>query len=77
MVIDAAGATKREGFMPTDAEKIIAAQKAIAHVLQRMSVSEPLRHEIGFGTQSYVLLTEAAAALFDEPLEQVREHFKG
>jgi hypothetical protein len=63
--------------MLTDAEKIDAAKKAIAHLLKRMNASEPLRHEIGFGSQSYVLLTEAAAALFDEPIERIQEHFKG
>ena len=58
-------------------EAILESQKAVAHVLQRMNESEPLRHEIGFGTQSYELLTRAAAALFGEPIEQVRSHFKG
>lgn len=63
--------------MLTDEEKIVAAQKAVGHVLQRMNEDEQTRYQIGFGTQSYVLLTEAAAALFDEPIEKVREHYKG
>lgn len=56
---------------------ILESQKAVAHVLQRMNGSEPLRREIGFGTESYELLTTAAAALFEEPVEKVREQFRG
>jgi hypothetical protein len=52
-------------------------QKAVAHLLQRMNASDALRREIGFGTQSYELLTSAAASLFIEPIEHVLKHFKG
>jgi hypothetical protein len=54
-----------------------AAQKAVAHLLKQMNANESLRREIGFGTQSYELLTDAAAKLFDEPVENVRSHYKG
>ena len=56
---------------------IESAQKAVAHLLTRMNNSEPLRREIGFGTESYELLTSAAAELFCEPIEKVREFYKG
>lgn len=61
----------------TDTAKIEAAQKALAHILKQMNTNPALRHEIGFGTQSYELLTEAAATLFDEPIGIVRAHYKG
>jgi hypothetical protein len=61
----------------TDAEKIEKEQRAVAHVLNRIREDEGTRRQIGFGTQSFELLTEAAAALFDEPVEGVREHFGG
>lgn len=77
MAIAAVSVMKREACMPTNEEKIVAAQKAVSHLLQRMNEDEQTRYQIGFGTQSYVLLTEAAAALFDEPIEKVREHYKG
>lgn len=63
--------------MATEEEKIELSKKAVSHVLNRIRDDEATRYQIGFGTQSFVLLTEAAAALFDEPVEKVREHFMG
>lgn len=81
MNVHAAAKTTERGIKTmTDEQKSDAmtkSQKAISHLLNRMKAHEPLRREIGFGTQSYELLTEAAAALFEEPIEQVKAHFKG
>lgn len=63
--------------MTTDAEKIEAAQKAVSHVLKRMNADAELRYRIGSGTESYELLTKAAATLFDEPLETVQKFYTG
>jgi hypothetical protein len=61
--------------MATQEEQIEKSKKAISHVLNRLREDDALRYQLGFGTQSFELLTEAAAALFDEPVEQVRAHF--
>jgi hypothetical protein len=61
--------------MATQEEQIELAKKAISHVLRRIRDDKATRYQIGFGTQSFALLTEAAAALFDEPVDKVREMF--
>lgn len=63
--------------MATDAEKIDAAQRAVKHVLERIKEDPPTRYQIGFGTQSYELLTKAASVLFETPIEKVREFYPG
>lgn len=60
----------------TDAEKIEKAQRAVSYLLNRIRNDEAVRYHF-VGTQSFDLLTEAAAALFGEPVEKVREHFGG
>ncbi|HRQ87329.1 MAG TPA: hypothetical protein PLA50_00920 [Bacteroidia bacterium] len=50
-------------------------KRAIRHVLEQIRDNERVGYLLGFGTQSFALLTEAAATLFDEPLEEVRENF--
>ena len=51
------------------------AKRAIAHTLNTISESKDKWELLGLGTQSFALLTEAAATLFDEPVEQVRKNF--
>lgn len=63
--------------MPTDAEKLDAAQRAVKHLLERIKEDQATRYQIGFGTQSYELLTRAASVLFDTPVEKVREFYPG
>ena len=48
---------------------------AIKHVLDRIREDEGTRRHLGFGTQSFALLTEAAAEMFGQPVGQVRDHF--
>lgn len=63
--------------MKTPEEKLDLANRAIVHVLRRIRSEETVRYHLGFGTQSFALLTEAAAAIAEEPVEQVREFFAG
>lgn len=51
------------------------AKKAIAHVLRTAHDNRELGWYINHGTQSFSLLTEAAATLFGEPIAKVRETF--
>jgi len=46
---------------------------AINHVLCRIHDDARVRHLLGYGTEAYDLLTVAAAALFHEPVRDVRE----
>ncbi len=52
------------------------AKAAISHVLGQIRTHEGIGWFMGVGTQSFTLLTEAAAELWNEPVEKVREHFK-
>lgn len=52
------------------------AKRAIRHVLEVIHTHPEIGWYMGLGTQSFGLLTEAAATLFGEPVEQVRTHFR-
>ena len=51
------------------------AKEAIHHVLFRIKNDPDIGWHMGYGSQSFNLLTEAAAELFDRPLDEVREFF--
>lgn len=51
------------------------AKKAVTHVLRQIRNHPHVGWYLGFGTQSFELLTAAAAAAHGEPLEQVQAHF--
>ncbi len=51
------------------------AKKAMAHILQQVRDNPKFWDVMGLGTQSYALLTEAAATMFGEPVETVRKKF--
>lgn len=51
------------------------AKKAIAHVLHQIKANPEIGYHMGVGTQSFALLTEAAATLYNKKLEEVREKF--
>ena len=53
------------------------AAKAIEHVLTRIRDDNKCAESMGFGTESFALLTEAAATLFGKPVREVREYFMG
>ena len=55
------------------AEKI--AKSAIQHVLQQIRNNPEAARVMGPTTQSWDLLTQAASALYNEPLEKVRAFF--
>lgn len=49
-------------------------KKAIRHTLQRIKDNPRVQYELGAGTETYELLTAAAAALWGEPVDKVRDH---
>lgn len=51
------------------------AKRAVVHILKRIKTNEKVRYHLGFGTESFELLTEAAAGLFNEPVEKLAEHY--
>ncbi len=51
------------------------ARQALKHMLERIREHPEIGYFCGYGTQTFALLTEAAATLFNEPVAQVREHF--
>jgi hypothetical protein len=53
-------------------EKLSLCQRAIDHVLVRIQENEKTRYYLGAGTESFARLTEAYAALHDEPVDDVR-----
>jgi hypothetical protein len=51
------------------------AKKALRHVLEVIQSHPQVGYHLGLGTQTFSLLTEATAALFDEPVDHVRRFF--
>ena len=51
------------------------AKTAIVHTLRRISEDLDAGYRMGMGSQTFSLLTEAAATLFNEPVEKVRRAF--
>jgi hypothetical protein len=51
------------------------AKEAIHHVLYRIKNDPNVGWYLGWGTQSFQLLTEAASELFERPLDEVQEFF--
>lgn len=60
-----------QGMPPEEQSK-----KAIAHVLIQIRDHPHVGWYLGFGTQSFDLLTEAFATLTKQPIEQVRNRFE-
>jgi hypothetical protein len=56
-------------------DKEAQALKAILYVLRRIRDEKDVAERLGFCTENFQLLTEAAAALTDEPVEKIRVHF--
>lgn len=52
------------------------AKRAILHVLQQIRENKKAADVFGLGSQSFALLTEAAATMFNEPVEKVRAHYQ-
>jgi len=51
-------------------------KQAIGHVLLQICNHPHIGWYLGFGTQSFDLLTEAFATLTNQPIEQVRDRFE-
>jgi hypothetical protein len=51
------------------------AKKALNHILNRIRVDPIIGWYLGYGTQSFSLLTEAYAALFSKSLKEVQDEF--
>ena len=63
-------AKEMEGVEPNEQAK-----RAIRHALERIRNHPEVGYYLGIGTQTFSLLTEAAATLYGEPVEKVRKHF--
>lgn len=63
--------TQMEGKTPEEQAK-----RAILHVLTQIRNDKKASDVFGIGSQSFALLTEAAASLFNEPVKKVREHYQ-
>jgi hypothetical protein len=48
------------------------AAKAIRHVLLQIRTNEDVRYHLGYGTESFSLLTQAAGKIDNQPLEKVQ-----
>jgi hypothetical protein len=64
--------TEMDGKSPDEQAK-----QAIVHVLKRIRSEAHIADAMGYGTQSFQLLTEAAASLFSEPVKKVRCYYAG
>jgi hypothetical protein len=51
------------------------AKEAISYVLNRIREERKVANVIGSGTQSFSLLPEAAATLYNDPIDKVREFY--
>lgn len=60
----------------SDTEKLALAKDAVAHVLNAIADDPRKYYLLGPATGSFDKLTKAAAALFDEPLDEVRRNFR-
>jgi hypothetical protein len=61
--------------VPSESRELTLAKKAIAYTLQRIKSEPNIGYHMGFGTEVFERLTQAAAALFGEPLKTVQEKF--
>ena len=59
-----------EGMSPTEQAK-----KAIVHMLKRIKSHPQIGYYCGELTETFDLLTEAAATLYGEPVDKVREFY--
>ena len=60
-----------EGIEPNDQAK-----EAIIHTLKQIRNKPEVGYYLGELTETFSLLTEAAATLFGEPVEKVREYYR-
>ena len=56
-------------------DQINKAKEAIVYVLNRIKCDADVRHYMGFGTESFAQLTEAAALLFDENVDRIQKFY--
>ena len=56
-------------------EPIVQCKRAIRHTLERIRENRDVGWHCGLGTQTFSLLTEAAATLWERPLDEVRNSF--
>jgi len=61
--------------MMDDKTKLAKAAKAIAYLLNRSRDNENLYYQIGFGTESFRLLTDAHAAITGEDVKNVEKRY--
>jgi hypothetical protein len=57
-------------------EPLEQARRAIRHMLEHIKTHPETGYYCGYGSQTYSLLTEAAATLFKRPVDEVRTFFR-
>lgn len=58
--------------MATPEKNLDKASKAVMHLIRRIRKDEKMRYYLGFGTESFELLTEAAAEITGKSVEEVK-----
>ncbi len=58
-----------------DLSDVDKAKKVLHYILNRIREDEDVGYDLGPGTHAFALLTEVAAALYGQPLLDVRKHF--
>lgn len=66
-----------EGEQSADRKAQEKAKRAIVYLLKRIRSEAHVADAIGYGTESFDLLTEAAAEMCGEPVEKVRDFYAG
>ena len=64
-----------ESLQMEGSEPLAQAKKAIRHTLETIRDNATIGYECGLGSQTFALLTEAAATMFGRPVREVRENF--
>jgi len=59
----------------SEKDTLDAAKKAIQHVLGRIRDDATIGWYMGYGTESFDLLTKASSGIWNEPLKKVQEMF--
>lgn len=65
-------AQRLQAVVPT----LDAAKKAVRHTLEQIRNHPHVGWYLGYGTETFNLLTLAAASLFAEPVENVRKYYE-
>ena len=63
--------------MDSTEQQIEKSKKALWYLVERIRWDESLRYRLGYGTEAFERVTDAAASLFEQPVAKVREYALG